>query len=665
MSDAPVIGASIDRSHHVVLVVDDNPATRYTTTRVLGAAGFRTREAASGAGALDEVQRGVSAVVLDVHLPDLSGFEVCRLLRAAPATRTLPVVHLSAEFTRNEDHVAGLDAGADAYLVHPVEPAILVSTLQALIRARVAEEGLRRSELRLRAIFDNAPVGIAVLGADGCVLDANPAMLDLLACHASLIGQSLVERIPREWQAAAVPQLTGHTPELLPWEGRFPVLRDDRSPVMVDWSMSGHVEPGLRVAIASDASEREQLETQRREVLAREQAARAAAERHSRTKDDFIAVLSHELRTPLNAITGWVSVLMRREPTPEIGKGLAAIDRNVRAQSRIISDILDVSRINSGKLTLERELVDPAETVTTALASLRHALEDRQLRLWTAIAPGLAPVWLDPARYQQILWNLVTNAAKFSPAGATIEVLLDSRAGMLRLQVRDQGQGIAPEFLERLFDRFTQEQSPGKRSHTGLGLGLSIVRQLAELHGGTVVAHSDGPGRGATFTVEIPAAGAPAADADNDPADPSVPPAEPAGDEQALAGLAVLVVEDDPDAREMLSVVLADRGATVQLAHDFDGAMAAAQARWPDVLLSDIGLPHRDGHELMRALRVLQRKRGLPPLPAIALTAFARPQDRDQALEAGFDRHLSKPLSPHALVLTIRELLHATPPASP
>ena len=368
-------------------------------------------------------------------------------------------------------------------------------------------------------------------------------------------------------------------------------------------------------------------------------------------------MLSHELRTPLNAIMGWVSVLMRRNPPPEVGKGLEAIERNVRTQSRIIADILDVSRINSGKLTLERELADPAEIVVSALGSLRQALQERQLQLHVDVEAGRGPAWIDPARYQQIIWNLVTNAIKFSSPGGVIEVLLTRADDQLRLQVRDTGQGIAPDFLDRLFDRFTQAQAPGNRVHSGLGLGLSIVRQLAELHDGTVQASSEGLGHGATFTVDIPLAAVSGRPAASTPPVASTRAPEAADEDHLLAGLTVLLVEDDPDASEIVSVILADRGATVRLAADVQGALASAQSVWPDLLLSDIGLPHRDGHDLIRVLRAMQGANELPYLAAIALTAFARPQDCRQALEAGFDRHLPKPLNPHALMLNIRELV--------
>jgi len=653
MLDADGIKVTIERDQHKVLVVDDNPVTRYSTARVLRAAGFRTEEAGTGAQALELVEAGVSAVVLDVHMPDMDGFEVCAILRSQEATATLPVVHLSAEFMRDEDRVAGLNAGADAYLVHPVEPAVLVATLQALIRARTAEDRLRRSEQRFRAIYDQAPSGILLLDGQGRVVDANPAMLALLRRDRhEMLGRRIADLAPPGWRQLALMHTVTEGGEVKPWQGEFPLLDAQGVAVHLDWSMSEALDQGQRIAIASDASERMELELKRRDVLEREQAARVVAERHSRTKDDFIAVLSHELRTPLNAIAGWAAVLLRRNPTPEALKGLEAIERNVKAQARIISDILDVSRINSGKLTLQREFADPAELVAGAIASMRAAIDEKALVVEADLAQAHQPAWLDTARFQQIFWNLFTNAIKFSHAGGTIRVELRREGGLLHLAVQDHGQGIAPEFLGRLFDRFSQSDAPGNRRHGGLGLGLSIVQHLVELHGGSVRAESAGPGQGATLRVALPADPRPGAEDAPD----SLREEDADGGARPLQGLDILVVEDEPDAAEMLSVVLSDRGASVRLATDYGTALAAVQARWPDVLVSDIGLPVRDGHELVREVRRLQPAgRGL--LPVVALTAFARPEDRARSLEAGFDEHLGKPLKPHALVTAILALM--------
>ena len=651
--------ASIDRSRHVVLVVDDNAATRYSTSRILQAAGFRTDEAGSGGEALAHAAHGVSAVVLDVHLPDIDGFEVCRMIRAAPATALLPVVHLSAAYVRDEDRVAGLNAGADAYLVHPVEPAVLVATLQALIRARLAEDQLRRSEQRFRAIYDQAQSGIALLDEEARFADANPAMQRMLGrTREQLMDVPLSELVPPHWRERVQAQLATPAHGRAPWRGEFPLVGADGAPVHLEWSVSSHVEPGVRIAIAIDVSARYELEQRRRELLEREQAARQLAEHHSRTKDDFIAVLSHELRTPLNAIIGWVHILKRRGTTPEGMKGLDAIERNVKTQARIISDILDVARINSGKLRLDREWTDPAELVTNSISALAGSIAERRLHVETQVEGAHASAFVDSARFQQIVWNLMTNAVKFSPMEGRVVVRLQRHGDRLQLAVQDFGQGIKPEFLPHLFDRFTQSDSPGNRRHGGLGLGLSIVKHLADLHGGHVSAESAGEGQGTCMRVDLPAT----------PVTEATDFADTAGSELAeevdgtpLQGLDVLLVEDDAEASEILGVVLADRGAQVRSARDFDSALQALQEAWPDVLVSDIGLPGRDGYELVRRVRELEGGRPGSRLPIIALTAFARPQDLQKTLAAGFDLHLSKPLKPHKLVEAIARSRRAGP----
>jgi PAS domain S-box-containing protein len=651
MISTEVIQPTIERAAHTVLVVDDNPATRYSTGRVIRAAGFRTAEAGSGGEALELIAGGVSAVVLDVHLPDIDGFELCRRIRANPATTSLPVVHLSAEYVRNEDRVTGLNAGADGYMVHPVEPAVLVATLQALIRARTAEDRLRRSEQRFRAIYDQAQSGIALLDEEGRFADTNPALQALLGrTGAELVGRAVADFAPPDWRGFVHTHLRAPARDGQPWRGEFPLCNVEGQVVHLEWSVSSHVEPGVRIAIAIDVSGRFELEQRRRDVLEREQAARQLAERHSRTKDDFIAVLSHELRTPLNAIIGWVHILKRRGTTPEARKGLDAIERNVKTQARIISDILDVSRINSGKLRLDREWTDPADLVVESIEALAAGIEEKRLQVDTDLQEAHAPAWIDPARFQQIFWNLMTNAIKFSPPGARIEVKLHRDGDLLRLEVRDFGQGIQPDFLPHLFDRFTQSDAPGNRRHGGLGLGLSIVKHLVDLHGGDVSAYSAGEGQGTSMRVELnvvpafePSGGSEAPDSESGPEAEEPQP-------QALHGLDVLLVEDDPEATEMMTLVLSERGARVRLAADYEGALRALQEAWPQVLVSDIGLPGRDGYELVRRVRELEAARGGPRLPVIALTAFARPEDQRKTLAAGFDLHLSKPLRPHVLL---------------
>lgn len=655
MPPEPLINTTIDRSRHTVLVVDDNPTTRYATARTIRAAGFQTREAGTGGEALELASRHISAVVLDVHLPDFSGFEVCRELRVKPSTATLPVVHLSATFVRNEDKVAGLNAGADAYLVHPVEPPVLIATLQALIRARMAEEKQRNSEARFRAIYDHAPTGIALIDAEGRFADVNPALVAMLGQSRDvLVGQPVSAFAPEEWNAFVKAHTQGAQLPSSPWKGEFPLLRLDGSWIRLEWTMSGHIEPGLRVGIALDVSERFELEARRREVLEREQAARVAAERLSRTKDDFVAVLSHELRNPLNAISGWVHVLKVGGRTPEqMEKGLTAIDRSVKAQTRLIADILDVSRISSGKLRLHREWAEPRGLVSAAIEALAAPVAAKRLNILFDRQEADPPAWLDATRFQQIVWNLLSNAIKFSSEGGRILIELQRQDHMLALSVQDFGSGIRADFLEHLFDRFSQSDSPDNRFHGGLGLGLSIVKNLAELHGGSVSAYSEGEGHGATLRVTlgvVPSDDAPSLLVDALDARPGSAAAAMSG---VLGGLDVLVVEDNADASEIITVVLADAGASVRLGVDVESALQLFDQKWPDVLISDIGLPGRDGYDLIREVRQRERLLGKPRLFSIAHTAFTRQQDLAKATEAGFDAHLGKPLQPHALVALV------------
>jgi PAS domain S-box-containing protein len=657
MAELPIVTRQ-ERALHEVLVVDDNPATRYSTARVLRAAGFRTREAGTGGEALDLVASGVSAVILDVHLPDIDGFEVCGRIRIRPETALLPVIHLSASHVLNDDKVRGLNAGADAYMTHPAEPELLVATLQALIRARTAEEAMRRSDARFRAIYEQAPSGISLLDGDDRFVEVNPAMLSLLQRDAGrVVGRPLTDFAPPDQQAMIAAALEGSRTSV--WRGEFPLLNTTGALVHVEWSLSANASSGGVLAIATDVSERMALSRQRDDLLEREQAARASAEELSRSKDEFIAVLSHELRTPLNAIVGWIHVLKVAPPADLLERGLAAIQRNAQVQTRLISDILDVSRIRLGKLPLELEKVDVTEVVRSCVAALFDSIREKSLMVAvTGAVPR--PIVADPARLQQIISNLLTNAIKFSKAGGQITISLQQDDRQVTLTVADEGKGIEPDFLPLLFDRFTQSDLYSNRQHGGLGLGLSIVKQLTELHGGLVQASSDGLGKGARFVVVLPiVARQPQDDASgfsqfDDPAPSSTR-------EERLAGLAILVVEDDADARDMLSVILRSHQATVFEASNYEQALHLIEQQQPDVLVSDIGMPDKDGYELIREVRRREATSGRR-LPAIALTAFARPKDRDASLQAGFDAHCPKPVRPAGLMEVI---LSVTPGKTP
>ena len=393
---------------------------------------------------------------------------------------------------------------------------------------------------------------------------------------------------------------------------------------------------------------------ERKQLLESERAARGTAERASRMKDEFLATLSHELRTPLSAILGWSHLLRTKSSGPdELRKGLETIERNARMQTQLIEDLLDMSRITSGKVRLDVQPVQPSTFIEAALETVRPAADAKGIRLEALLDPGAGPVSGDPARLQQVVWNLLNNAIKFTAKGGKVQVVLARVNSHVELTVSDTGVGMEPALLEQIFDRFRQADSSTTRRFGGLGLGLSIVRHLVELHGGTVRAESDGPGKGATFAVHLPLAlvrHPVAGEPRHHPA--AAPPVAVDFETIDLSGLKVLIVDDQPDARELLMRILEECHAEVLVASGAVEALALAESERPDVLVSDIGMPDVDGFELIRRVRALGPKRG-GKVPAIALTAFARSEDRTKALQSGFQVHVSKPVEPAELIATV------------
>jgi signal transduction histidine kinase len=513
-----------------LLVVDDNPATLYATSRVLRAAGFEVAEAVSGEQALERLD-GVDLVVLDVNLPGIDGFEVCRRIRANPQTAALPVVHLSASFIDEEDLATGYDAGADGYLTHPVELPVLVGTINSFLRARRAEAGRRAAEL-----------------------------------------------------------------------------------------------------------ERERL-------LACERTAREEAERANLLKDQFLAMLSHELRNPLNAVVGWAQVLSRRYTDPDLQKGLNIITNAANTQAQLISDLLDVSRISAGKLTLEREPVSIAQAVSSAVEAAESVARAKGVQTRCTVPDDAGQVDADPVRLQQVIWNLLSNAVKFTPAGGEVALEVRPLEREIEVVVTDTGAGMPAEIIPHVFEQFRQGDSGSRKAHAGLGLGLAIVRLLVEAHGGSVAAESPGEGFGSTFRVRLPRA-----DQAPRPVEPAPLPAPP-----RLDGLRVMVVENEAASRELVAALLADAGAAVEAVESVDHALCMLARFEPQLLVSDIGMPERDGYDLIRAVRALGFD--AERLPAIALTAFAAPIDRSAVLEAGYQQHLVKPIRAEQLLAAAGRLM--------
>ena len=521
------------------------------------------------------------------------------------------------------------------------------------------EERLRHQLAFTSAITGHLGEGVFALDRDGRITFANPAAERMLGFRESeLLGRYLGEILHA--RAAEGPEVDDPLPRVLSSGttvhhdgGAF--RRADDSSLAVSHTCSPIVTGGEvvgAVLVFHDATERQQMEERRQQLLAREQGAREEAENANRMKDEFLAMLSHELRTPLSAIAGWAHILREGRLAPEeAARAIEVIDRNAKVQGQLISDILDVSRIISGKLRLEKKTVAAAAVVDAAIDTVRPTAEAKHVRLEAFLDPGSGTVWADPDRLQQVVWNLLTNAIKFTPEGGVVSVRLARAGSQVEVVVRDSGEGISPEFVPHVFERFRQADSSTTRPHGGLGLGLAIVRHLVDAHGGTVVAESAGKEKGASFTVRLPRH----VSAEEDAAPAPAPP--PEGAPRSLEHVRVLLVDDDPDTRGMMQTVLAQRGAQVTAASSAAEALAHVDRETPDVLLSDIGMPGMDGYALIRELRERPAARDIP---AAALTAYAHADDRGQAIAAGYQVHVAKPVQPAELVAVVASLVGRT-----
>lgn len=526
-------------SRELVLVADDNETARYHKERILARAGYEVIQAGDGLAALRlVVEREPRVAVLDVKMPGLDGWEVCRRIKADPTTSSTLVLQVSATYISDADTVRALEGGADAALTEPIEPAVLVATVQSLIRVRAAEESLRA------------------------------------------------------------------------------------------------------------ALEREQV------ARAAAEAARRSFEAANQSKDEFLATLSHELRSPLGTVLSWVSLLRGAEGDQvQLARGLDVIERNVRLQMKLIDDLLDVSRIVSGKLRLDTGLVDLRSIVAAALVNVGAAAEAKHVRVESVVDETVGPVWGDASRLQQVIWNLLTNAIKFTPRDGRVRVTLRGNDFGARVEVSDTGKGIAPDVLPKIFERFHQADPSPTRSEGGLGLGLAIVRHIVEMHGGTVEAKSPGLGQGTTMIVNLPFAEARgfSSQVSGAASEPILPPPP------SLSGVRLLVVEDDPDALEAISTVLRRSGAVVTSVRSVPEALIALGREGVDVMVSDIAMSGMDGITLIRAIRERSKERG-GGVPALALTAYTGGDVQRRALEAGFQAYLTKPIDTEDLVRAIASL---------
>jgi PAS domain S-box-containing protein len=518
---------------------------------------------------------------------------------------------------------------------------------------RKAQEALRASEDRLRAIVDNMPAFIYLKDIRGKYMLMNRRALKNIGLDwkqvqgktdYDLYAKDVADRFVTSDLRALDTGGAIHIEETGVESGgghryltvKFPLFDSDGTAYAI-------------CGISTDVTMIKEAEAEREQLLVREQSARAEAEASNRAKDEFLAILSHELRAPLNAIMGWVEILLDKGQGDELltGHALETIKRNAALQSRIIEDILDVSRIVAGKLELEIQPVDLSGVIQAATASVQLAAHDKDVRLRQILDHGVDPIVGDPRRLQQIVGNLLSNAIKFTPAGGEVEIRLEQIDSTARVIVTDTGTGIPPEFLPVIFDRFRQVDSSRTRRYGGLGLGLAIVRHLVELHGGSVEAYSAGEGQGAIITELLPCSLPESGVEDKGSGTSRV--WNDTAETQALAGLRILIVDDDADSREAISTMVAFQGAEVRPVASVSEALTLLNVWIPDLLVSDIGMPDEDGYDLIRQVR----ERGVAEgwtIPAIAVTGYASLEEAERARAAGFHMHLAKPIESARLI---------------
>jgi PAS domain S-box-containing protein len=624
-----------------ILIVDDTEASRYAVGRLLRQARFTVWEADTGTDALRLAAQKPDLVILDVNLPDMSGYEVCQRLKADPGTASMPVLHLSASFVRSEDRSEGLEGGADGYLTYPLEPRELVASVEALLRVRKAEQSMRAQRELLRVTLDSIGDGVVATDAEGVVTFINSVAQQLTGWTEEAVGKPLddVFHIVNEETGAAasnpvarvirtgrIAGLANHT-ILIARDGTRRPIDDTAAPIRDD---EGHF-VGV-VLVFRDITVRRQLE---REV---QQRTDDLVER-DRRKDEFLAMLAHELRNPLAPIRNTLQVLkIQLADNPVFVAASNVMERQVAHLARLVEDLMDVSRITRGKFELRKERTDLAALVSRAVEGVRHFLEERQHTLEVALPSTAVTLEADSARVEQILANLLTNAAKYTPQGGHVWVTATREGREAVLRVRDDGIGIRAEVLPQLFELFEQaDRVPGHVSE-GLGIGLSLSRTLAEMHGGSLSGASAGPGKGSEFVVRLPAL--------EDRAGLGLK----AAGEQTVAAtqpVRVLICDDNIDSAQSMAMLLRLSGHEVRTTHEGLQALEAAAAFRPQAAFLDIGLPgSMDGYELARRLR---RSAGLEKMVLIAMTGFGAPEDVEQARAAGFDHHLTKPAAATAV----------------
>ena len=638
----------------------------------------------------EALRAGAGTLIASEEALLLDAAELIACVAAQPVWSDLPITVLS----RSGHGSSALDTiimqlGNVSVVERPIRTSTLVSLVRSHLRARDrqyqvreylaqqqhAQKVIAEGDRQYRSLIENiTDYAIFMTDLHGCISTWNSGAEEILGYSSQeVLGRSIdlfsteedfeagvlkreIQQARQTGRAASAHWKVRKDGERLFIESVLAAVRDDA---------------GECVGFANflkDVTERHRIEVEREQLLQSERAARNDAERASRTKDEFLATLSHELRTPLNAVLGWAQILRRApELSAEVAHAVTVIERNARAQAQIIEDLLDMSSIISGKVRLDVQRLDVASVVDATVETIKPAAQAKNIRLQVVLDPLAGPARGDPNRLQQVLWNLLTNAVKFTQKGGRITVTLARVNSHLEVEIADNGEGIDPAFLPHVFDRFRQGDATSTRRHGGLGLGLSIVKQLVELHGGSITARSAGTGKGSAFRITLPLM--PTAD---DPAELAVPrdhpkrsmslPAIEEMPSTDLSSVKILVVDDEADARSLIQRLLEDCHANVLTAASAEEAVRVLIAHAPDILVSDIGMPDEDGYMLMRRIRALSNPHA--SIPAVALTAYARVEDRVKAIHAGFQLHLSKPVEPIELIAMVASLARVPPARS-
>jgi PAS domain S-box-containing protein len=613
----------------LILNVDDNDGARYAKTRILQSAGFDVVEASNGTDALNVVKRSsVALVLLDVKLPDINGIEVCRRIKADPDSAMVLVLQTSAALTGRADKIRGLEGGADNYLAAPIEADELIANVNALLRMRQTQSALRDSEERFRQLTDNIEDVFWMFSVPARALEyVSPA-------YATIWGRPVdtLAREPGSWLAAVHPDDRAYVVSLWDalqdaphYDAEFRVTMPDGSLRWVRdrlFPVRDSRDEVYRVArVTSDITRRKEMEALLRAADA--------------NKNEFLATLAHELRNPLSPIRNAAALLGASGNGTDERQARArdVITRQVDHLAHLVDDLLDVARISEGKIVLRQEEVELRGVIAQAVETAGPLIAAREHKL-EVVQPD-RQIWLmgDPVRLAQSMGNLLHNAAKFTPRGGRIKVEVTLQDPVVRIAVQDNGIGIADDNLSRIFGMFAQAAVPPDRAPEGLGIGLSLVSRLLEMHGGRLSATSPGIGLGSTFTVELPVlrTAEQGAQASQAPAGAPAP---------ASGGRKILLVDDNVDAMEMMAFLLAEMGYEAHTTADAGSLVALALEQRPDVIVLDIGLPGVDGYELAR---MLKQHPQLASIRLVAHTGYGSPEDRRKAQEAGFDAHLVKP----------------------